>query len=212
MWMLILITTICVLISAILHIRADYKKQRYQIYFFKPLTIGLIILICIFQSVEVSSVYQYLIISGLFFALIGDIFLMLPSNRFLYGLFSFLITHILYIIAFIGDSSFPINYLYLIPCLIIGVIILKLLLPYAGNKRIPVLLYSIILLFLLWQAIGRFDASFTHSSIAALVGTIFFIISDVSLAFNRFVRTFKNSQLLTLSTYYTAQLFIAYSV
>ena len=210
--MLIFIVTICVLISAILHIRADYKKQRYQIYFFKPLTIGLIILICIFQSAEVSSVYQYLIISGLFFALIGDIFLMLPSNRFLYGLFSFLITHILYIIAFISDSSFPVNYLYLIPGLIIGAILLKLLLPDAGNKRIPVIFYSIILVFLLWQAIGRFDESFTHSSIAALVGTIFFFISDVSLAFNRFVRTFKNSQLLTLSTYYTAQLFIAYSV
>jgi uncharacterized membrane protein YhhN len=210
--MLIFSATICVLISAILHIRADYKKQRYQIYFFKPLTIGLIILICIFQSVEVSSVYQYLIISGLFFALIGDIFLMLPSNRFLYGLFSFFITHILYLLAFISDSSFPANYSYLIPGFIIGIIILRLLLPHTETKKIPIIFYSIILVFLLWQAIGRIDESFTHSSISALVGTIFFIISDVSLAFNRFVRTFKNSQVLTLSTYYTAQLFIANSV
>ena len=210
--MILFIVTILVLISAILHIQADYKKKRYQTYLFKPLTISLIILIGIIQTPEVSSVYRYLIISGLFFALIGDIFLMLPSDRFLYGLSCFLVTHIFYILAFISDSPFPINYLYLIPGLIMGVIILKLLLPHARTKTVPVILYSIILVFLLWQAIGRIDESFTHSSIVAFVGTIFFIFSDVNLAFNRIVRNFKSAQLLILSTYYIAQLFIVYSV
>ncbi|MBW1812978.1 MAG: lysoplasmalogenase, partial [Deltaproteobacteria bacterium] len=84
--MILFIVTILVIISAILHIHADYKKLRYQTYIFKPLTISLIILIGIIQSAEVSSVYRYLILSGLAFALIGDIFLMLPSDRFLYGL------------------------------------------------------------------------------------------------------------------------------
>ncbi|MBW1642092.1 MAG: lysoplasmalogenase [Deltaproteobacteria bacterium] len=210
--MILFIVTILVIISAILHIHADHKKRRYQTYIFKPLTISLIILIGIIQSAEVSSVYRYLIVSGLAFALIGDIFLMLPSDRFLYGLFCFLVTHIFYIFAFISDSSFPINYLYLIPGLIAGVIILKLLLPNAGTKTVPVILYSIILVFLLWQAIGRIDESFTHSSIIAFVGTIFFIFSDVVLAFNRIVRNFAGAQLLILSTYYTAQLLIVYSV
>ena len=210
--MIIFFVTISVIIVAILHIHADYKKQRYQTYIFKPLAISLIILIGIIQSTEVSSVYRYLIVSGLIFALIGDIFLMLPSDRFLYGLSCFLITHIFYILAFISDSSFPINYLYLIPGLIMGVIVLKLLLPYAGAKTVPVILYSIILVFLLWQAIGRIDETFTHSSIIAFIGTIFFVFSDVVLAFNRIVRNFKSAQLFILSTYYTAQLFIAYSI
>jgi len=210
--MILFFVTILVIISAILHIHADYKKQRYQTYIFKPLTISLIILIGIIQTAEVSSVYQYLIISGLAFALIGDILLMLPSDRFLYGLSCFLVTHIFYILAFISDSSFPINYLFLFPSLIIGIIILKLLLPHTGTKTIPVIIYSIILLFLLWQAVGRIDESFTHSSIVAFVGTIFFIFSDVTLAFNRFVRNFAGSQLLILSTYYSAQLFIVYSI
>ena len=65
---------------------------------------------------------------------------------------------------------------------------------------------------LLWQAIGRLDGSFTHSPLTAFIGTIFFIFSDVMLAFNRIVRNFKNAQVLILSAYYTAQLFIAYSV
>jgi len=210
--MILYTVTSLVIISAILHIRADSKKQLYQTYIFKPLTISLIVLIGIIQSAEVSSVYRYLILSGLVFALIGDIFLMLPSDRFLSGLSCFLVTHIFYILAFISDSSFPINYLYLIPGLIVGAIILKLLLPNAGTKTVPVILYSMILVFLLWQAIGRMDESFDHSSIVAFVGALFFIFSDVFLAFNRIVKNIRNAQLVILSTYYTAQLFIVYSV
>ena len=210
--MIIFLISISVLIFAVLHIYADYKKQRYLTYIFKPITIGLIMVIGIIQPAEVSDTYRYLILSGLFFALIGDIFLMLPSDRFLYGLSCFLITHIFYILAFISDSSFPANYLYLIPGLILGMIFLKLLLPHAGVKTVPVLLYSIILVFLLWQATGRIDESFNHSSIVAFIGTLFFIFSDIILAFNRIVKNFKSAQLLTLSTYYIAQLFIVYSI
>lgn len=210
--MILYILTIFVIISAVLHIYTDCKKQRYHTYIFKPLTMSLIILIGLIQTGEVSDVYRYLIISALFFALIGDIFLMLPSDRFLYGLSCFLITHIFYILAFISASSFPSNYLYLIPGLVLGFILLKLLLPHAGSKTIPVILYSVVLVVLLWQAIGRMDELFTYSAIIALLGTIIFIISDVMLAFNRMVRNFKSAQLLILSTYYTAQLFIVSSI
>jgi uncharacterized membrane protein YhhN len=210
--MILFIVTILVIITAIIHIYADYKKQHYQTYIFKPLTISLIILIGVIQTAEVSAVYRYLIISGLVFSLIGDIFLMLPSDRFIYGLSCFLVTHIFYILAFISDSSFPINYLFLIPGLIVSLIILKLLLPHTGTKTIPVIIYSIILVFLLWQAIGRIDLTFTHSSIIAFIGTIFFIFSDAALAFKRIVRNFAGAQLLVLSTYYSAQLFIVYSI
>ena len=104
--MVLFIITVLVITSAILHIRSDYKQTTYQTYIFKPLTISLIILIAIIQTVEVSSVYQYLIISGLFFALIGDLLLMLPADRFLYGLACFLVTHIFYISAFLVIQVF----------------------------------------------------------------------------------------------------------
>ncbi|MGD9487231.1 MAG: lysoplasmalogenase [Calditrichaceae bacterium] len=204
--------SVLVIITAILHIIADYKKQRYQTYIFKPLTIGLIILIAFIQPAEVSPAYRYLIIAGLFFAFIGDIFLMLPSDRFLFGLSSFFVTHVFYIVAFLSDSSFPVSYIYLIPGLILSVVFLKILLPHARLKTVPVIIYSMILVFLLWQATGRMEEMFTHSSIIALIGTLLFVFSDVVLAYNRFVRKFRSAQLIILSTYYTAQLLIAYSV
>jgi len=150
--MILIIITIFVLISASIHIRADYLKQRVKTYIFKPLTTGLIILICLLQTTEVSILYKYLILSGLIFSLMGDIFLMLPSDRFTSGLFSFLIAHIAYMAAFISDQGFQPNFLYLIPVIVYGVILLRILLPYTASNTIPVIIYSIILIFIAFSA------------------------------------------------------------
>jgi uncharacterized membrane protein YhhN len=141
----------------------------------------------------------------------GDIFLMLPSARFLSGLSSFLITHIAYMIALISDQGFQLNFLYLIPVIVYGVILLRILLPHTGSNTIPVIIYSIILMLLLWQAISRVEVSPTHSATVAMIGVILFVLSDSILSFNRFVKSFGSAQLIILGTYYAAQLFIAFS-
>ncbi len=179
---------------------------------FKPLTLILIILFGLFQVSEVSFFYKMMIIYGLAFSMLGDIMLMLPTDKFLHGLASFLLAHIFYIIAFVSDSAFPVNYLYLIPGLILVVIVLRVVLPRVAGKTVPVVIYSIVLLLLLWQSTGRLELSFNHSSLVALIGSILFISSDLILVINRFVKKLKNGQLFILSTYYMAQLFIAYSI
>ena len=153
-----------------------------------------------------------MIISGLAFSMLGDMMLMLPADKFLHGLASFLVAHIFYLIAFISDSVFPVNFLYLIPGLLVGVIILKTLLPRVTGKTIPIVTYSAVLILLLWQSIGRLEFSFSHSSLVALIGSMFFITSDVTLVFNRFVKKHRDGQFFILSTYYIAQLLIAYSI
>jgi len=193
-------------------LRADSKKLTRQAYLFKPLTLILLILFSVLQAPEVSLFYKMMIISGLAFSMLGDIMLMLPTDKFLHGLASFLVAHILYLMAFISDSAFPVNYLFLIPALIIGAIILRILLPRVKGKVIPVLLYSLVLTLLLWQSAGRLELSYSHSSLVALIGSVFFICSDIILVFNRFVKKYKRGQLIILSTYYVAQLLIAYSI
>lgn len=200
------------IVSAVLHIRADLKHLVKQTYLFKPLTLVLIILFSLFQVSEISMFYKVMIIAGLSFSMFGDIMLMLPSDKFLQGLASFLIAHIFYLIAFVSDSEFPVSYLYLIPGLIIGAFILRILLPQVGNKTVPVLIYSLILILLLWQSAGRLALNLNHSTLVALIGSIIFIGSDITLVFNRFVKQHRNGQLYILSSYYIAQLLIAYSV
>lgn len=66
---------------------------------------------------------------GLLFSLSGDIWLMLPSDHFLYGLLSFLLAHFCYIFAILTRTSanrFPWP---IIPLLLMGVILLSYLWP-----------------------------------------------------------------------------------
>jgi iron(III) transport system permease protein len=97
---LIAISLVAVAISAFIHIRAEYRGPRRNVYIFKPLTTSLIILTALLLPDAVPAPYKWLIIAGLLFSLGGDVFLMLPQDRFVFGLVSFLIAHLFYIAAF----------------------------------------------------------------------------------------------------------------
>ncbi|MCB0300999.1 MAG: lysoplasmalogenase, partial [Calditrichaeota bacterium] len=63
-----------------------------------------------------------------------------------------------------------------------------------------------------WLAAARWDQLQSPAALWGMIGAILFVISDTSLAFNRFVKRFRNAQLLILSTYFIAQYLIARSV
>ena len=204
--------TLFTIILAILHLRAEYTKNLTQIYIFKPLTTLSIIVLCLVQSPEVSLLYQYVVLTGLVFSLGGDVFLMFPSDQFIKGLVSFLLAHICYIVAFSSECGFRLHLVYIVPIIGIGSIILRILLPHTGKMTAPVIVYSIVILMMLWQALERWGTVRSQSSILAVLGAILFVVSDVILAYNRFVKPFKSARLLNLSTYYCAQWLIALSV
>ena len=204
--------TLFTIILAILHLRAEYAKNLTQIYIFKPLTTLSIIALCLVQSPEVALLYQYVVLAGLVFSLGGDVFLMLPSDQFIKGLVSFLLAHICYIVAFSSECGFRLHLVYIVPIIGIGIIILRILLPHTGKMTVPVILYSIVILMMLWQALERWGIARSQSATLAVIGAILFVVSDLILAYNRFVKPFKSARLLNLSTYYCAQWLIALSV
>jgi len=79
-----------ILVSGMLHISGAYLKVSSLKYIFKPLTTLLVILLAFEQGSSISPVYKMLILAGLSFSLVGDVFLMLPKDRFVAGLVSFL--------------------------------------------------------------------------------------------------------------------------
>lgn len=208
--MLIGALTILALVSAALHIRAEYGAgARLQVYVFKTLTVLFIIAIAL-QSTP--STYRHLIVAGLLFSLAGDIFLMLPRDRFIAGLVSFLVAHIFYIIAFTidgarGRTSFPAA----AALLLYGGIMLRLLFPLLGRMKVPVLVYVLVILLMVWQAANRWLGAETSTALPALAGASLFAVSDSVLALNRFRRRFPSAQFLILTTYYAAQWLIALS-
>ena len=54
-------------------------------------------------------------LAGLLFSLVGDVSLMLPNERFIQGLVSFLVAHLCYIVAFTFESGRALSTLDLIP-------------------------------------------------------------------------------------------------
>ena len=200
------------MLSAALHIRAEYRGPRWQVYLFKPLTTTLLFLLaCMAPSVQ-GRRYQLAIAIGLACSLIGDVLLMLPRDRFIAGLASFLIAHLAYILAFSSGVAFTSSPALALPVLAASVILLRLLWPGLGTLRLPVLLYTITILVMVWRAWARDAAIPSGGAVLAAAGATLFMVSDALLALNRFHRPFRIAQALIMTTYVGAQLLIALSV
>jgi uncharacterized membrane protein YhhN len=204
--------TLLALISAILHIRAESVGPKRNVYLFKPLTMIWIILIALVAESRVSSIYKYMIVAGLVCSLVGDIFLMLPSDRFIPGLLSFLVAHLFYIAAFASGGARPSAIWYAIPFLIYGAVMLWILSPHLGRMRLPVVVYMLVILVMAWQALSRWLGTEQAGSAHAFFGALLFTISDSILAVNRFRGRVAHAHFYILGTYFTAQWLIALSV
>ena len=210
--MRIVVLTILALVSAALCISAESTGTRRNVYIFKPLTILWIIMIALEGHHQVSPVYKYLIIAGLLCSLAGDIFLMLPSDRFIPGLLSFLVAHLFYIAAFSSGKPQLYALWYAIPFLVYGGVMLWLLFPHLGRMKLPVMIYMLVILVMAWQALDRWRETEQVWSALAFCGALLFTVSDSILALNRFRGRINYSEFYILSTYFTAQWLIALSV
>lgn len=209
---MLLLLSLLALTSTGLLLRAEARNLRRQVYVFKPLTTTLILVLALTMPSPVSSGYQIAVVLGLLFSLAGDVFLMVPSDRFVAGLASFLVAHLCYIAAFLPAAGEVLHLWPLLPFLLYGALLLRVLWSHLGRLAGPVLLYAATLLVMGWQAAEQHLAVHTVGTLAALVGAVLFVVSDSLLAFNRFVRPFRTAQYAVLTTYFAAQWLIALSV
>ncbi|MBC8311714.1 MAG: lysoplasmalogenase [Candidatus Marinimicrobia bacterium] len=200
-----------ILICGLATIFSDKFSNRKYFYILKPLTTILIIVLAYTLEPTYSVLYKNLLIVGLIFSLLGDIFLM-SERFFLPGLISFLITHLLYIGIFKLETAI-INLAWIgIPLIIVGGVFYKYLYSHLGDLKIPVLIYLSVIVLMGWQAIQLNAYWGAASTLLAMVGSILFMISDASLALNRFVKPLPQAQFIVLGTYYLAQWCIANSI
>jgi uncharacterized membrane protein YhhN len=202
--------TFAIVICGLLAIAGSYGWCDQKLYYlFKPATTILILLIVLTAP---SSKYKILIAIGMLFSLMGDILLMLPSDQFLLGLICFLITHICYIVAFLLDSRCGRP---LWPYLLLAVIAIAIFELLSGginrSMKLPVAIYAAALSLMTAQAVARNLQQKTRASLSAAIGATLFLISDTTLAYDRFVTGFVIAHAIVLSTYYAAQYLIALS-
>jgi uncharacterized membrane protein YhhN len=203
--------SILVLVSAILTVRGEYRGPRRRVYLFKPLTVVLIILVALQANSAAPPSYRYLVVAGLLFSLAGDVFLMMPRDRFVRGLASFLVAHVFYIAAFWPEGTRAPSLWVGAVLVVYGALMLGLLWPRLGKLKVPVLIYVLVILLMAWQASNRWLGAGPGGSAFAAAGALLFVASDSLLAWNRFKGSFRAAQAYVLGTYFAAQWLIALS-
>jgi uncharacterized membrane protein YhhN len=149
----------------------------------------------------------------------GDTALLFESRDamfFIAGLGAFLIAHIFYIVAYRQhqDDSEE-NALrgvqkirFAFPIVLAGTGLIVVLYPSLGTLQIPVVLYALVLIIMVVNAVFRYGRTGSASFGLVLAGSILFMISDSLLAINKFFSPIAAASLWIMSTYILAQYFI----
>jgi uncharacterized membrane protein YhhN len=164
-----------------------------------------------------STKRSVLFISALVFCWAGDIFLLVKSdNFFMMGLASFLVAHVLYIICYgqfryadkTNELMGPQKVRFSLPFILICTGLIVILFPVLGDLKIPVMIYAIVLLLMVVNALFRYGRTTAKSFSFIFIGAIFFMASDSMLAINKFLQPFAGAGALIMITYCAAQFLI----
>lgn len=191
------------------------------LFFSKPLLMP-ILMVFLWINTKLQDKFSKLIFIGLFFGWIGDILLMFNNNDlFVFGLASFLLCHIFYITAFVGNIRKSKYKLSLVNKFVLGllplfylIVLYTYLYPHiAGNEQnkpflIPVTVYAVTIVTMSLFSLWRIGASNRISTAFIILGAFTFMISDSLIALNKFVSPFQYANLFIMLTYCLAQLWI----
>jgi uncharacterized membrane protein YhhN len=212
------ITTIIVLAAVLLLIVLLYceKKQATRATLITKSTLSVMfVLAALLQSHPVPTFY-YLILTGLIFCLMGDVFLALPQEKmFTMGLAAFLTGHVFYIISFLSLVGIA-QWISWPPLAVIGIsaAVLVWLWPRLDNMRLPVLFYVVVITVMVagaW-AVYRYSSCALNGPLLILAGAVLFYLSDLFVALDRFVKEGFINRLIGLPLYYIGQFMLAFSV
>lgn len=178
----------------------------------KPLT-TLLITAMAWRLPSIDPAYKRAIIGGLLLSTLGDVFLMLPGDWFMFGLGSFLLAHLAYLWALTRRERLAAKlWPFALYALVAGSMLVYLWPSLPTALRLPVLAYVIVLAGMAAQAAVVWSVRRNPATCAAAVGGAFFVASDATLAIDRFAQPFAAAPALVLATYWIAQTGIALSV
>jgi uncharacterized membrane protein YhhN len=163
---------------------------------------------------------QTIFVFALIACLTGDTLLLMEKWNELYfltGLGSFFIAHILFSVAYrenrqkaVPDKLVDVQKARLsFPILLAGTGLVIFMVPFLGPLNIPVVLYSLILIFMVLSAVSRLGRASPKSFWLVFSGATLFMISDSILAINKFSNPVPSDHLLIMGTYVAAQFLIA---
>lgn len=153
---------------------------------------------------------------GILLSLMGDVLLMISLDKFfLAGLVAFLLAHIAYIVGF--NIPIPeINFFGIVFAVMIGMggarairrILDRLPATGQGQMRLPIIVYSAVISVMLLSAMMKLvDISWSANAAALVsIGAFLFYLSDIILAWNKFVAPIQHGRIYNIAAYHLGQI------
>jgi len=179
-------------------------------YICKPATlIALIVVALALDPAAGNDDRRVWFVAALVFSLAGDVFLMLPSDRFVAGLASFLVAHVCYVIGFWTDPPAVLAVI-LSATVTIGLlapVVAQILRAVRDERELrgPVATYIAVIASMVISA-------FASGNAVAAGGAALFASSDTMIAWNRFVRPFAAASVGIMVTYHLGQAMLVLSL
>jgi uncharacterized membrane protein YhhN len=206
------------LIISFINLWAGHTNNNTLIFFSKPLLMPVLALWFYFQTREKNSSFRQLILFALFFSWGGDTLLMFVESKgehfFLFGLLSFLLTHILYISVFFKSVSLKNGFIWknkwiVIPFLVFFLGFQNYLLPdVEKTMQIPISIYSSVIILMVIAALNWKDYINKQAFKFVFWGALLFMFSDSIIALNKFKSAIPQAHIWVMSLYLLGQYLI----
>jgi uncharacterized membrane protein YhhN len=198
------------LTAAVFDWLAVHQEQRSLEYLCKPLTL-LLLIGCALTLDPADDAVRAWFVAALVLSLLGDVFLMLPRDLFVFGLGSFLLGHVAYIVGMHVEGVDGARFM-------VGIVVVAVALAVLGTRILrgvragpdpnlagPVVAYMAVISAMVASAIGVGDA-------VLVAGAALFYASDALIAWNRFVSETTHSRVAIMITYHLAQVGLVLSL
>lgn len=182
-------------------IAVSARRKRLE-YVAKPAVMVFLLAVVALMETTDSNLRIWIIVA-LLTSLAGDVFLMLPRDKFVLGLASFLLAHIAYTIAFGMEFERPAIFFFVLGALIVLDIILLRPIVSALSKsqpqlRVPVIAYTVAIS-------AMVSSAYATGNWLAAAGATLFMFSDFMIARHRLVRPVTWAPLAIIVTYHLGQ-------
>jgi uncharacterized membrane protein YhhN len=179
------------------------RKSTPLEYVCKPGTLAALAVVAITLDPVDGDVRSWFV-AALVLSLLGDVFLMLPSDRFVAGLASFLLAHVAYVVGFTrGGGSILAVVVAAIPVVMVAALLGARFLravARAGDRELvgPLVAYMAVIAAMVSFALASGNA-------LAAIGAVLFMASDSLIAETRFVQPRPWGPLAIIVTYHLGQ-------
>ncbi len=177
----------------------------------------LIVLALIGYYLTSTSQRSIVFLTGLLFCWAGDVLLMLDGELFfILGLVAFLLGHVFYILAYrqhsYADATEELlntqKIRFSLPIVLAGTGLVVVLQPKLGVLQVPVMIYAVVIIIMVMNALFRFGKTSSASFWMVFGGALVFQVSDSLLAINKFHSAIPMGNFWIMLTYIGAQYLI----